>query len=104
MRVAQEETFGPLAPVFRFQDEQDVIRQANASEFGLAAYVFSRDHARIWRVADAGSGHGWNQYRPDFNRSSSLWRNQAVRQWSGRLRYGIEDYLEIKYLCMGGIE
>ncbi|WP_159876478.1 NAD-dependent succinate-semialdehyde dehydrogenase [Aquitalea denitrificans] len=105
MRVAQEETFGPLAPVFRFRDEQDVIRQANASEFGLAAYVFSRDHARIWRVAEALEvgmvGINTGLISTEAAPFGGIKQSGSGREGS---RYGIEDYLEIKYLCMGGIE
>lgn len=105
MRVAQEETFGPLAPVFRFQDEQDVIRKANASEFGLAAYMFSRDHARIWRVAEA-LEVGMVGINTGLISTEAAPFGGVKQSGSGRegSRYGIEDYLEIKYLCMGGIE
>lgn len=105
MRVAQEETFGPLAPVFRFRDEQDVIRQANASEFGLAAYVFSHDHARLWRMAELLEvgmvGINTGLISTEAAPFGGIKQSGSGREGS---RYGIEDYLEIKYLCMGGIE
>ncbi|PXX50519.1 NAD-dependent succinate-semialdehyde dehydrogenase [Aquitalea magnusonii] len=105
MRVAREETFGPLAPVFRFRDEQDVVAQANASEFGLAAYFFSRDHARIWRVAEA-LEVGMVGINTGLIASEAAPFGGIKQSGSGRegSRHGIDDYLEIKYLCMGGIE
>ncbi|PHM35823.1 NAD-dependent succinate-semialdehyde dehydrogenase [Xenorhabdus innexi] len=104
MQVAHEETFGPLAPLFKFRDEEEAIRIANSTEFGLAAYFYSRDIGRIYRVAEAlESGMvGINE---------GLISNEAVpfggikQSGLGRegSRYGIEDYLEVKYLCFGGL-
>lgn len=105
MRVAHEETFGPVAPLFRFQDEADAIRLANQTESGLAAYFYSRDIGRIYRVAEAlesgmvGINEGLisNEVAPFGGiKQSGLGREGS--------RYGIEDYLEVKYLCFGGIE
>jgi succinate-semialdehyde dehydrogenase/glutarate-semialdehyde dehydrogenase len=102
MIVSREETFGPLAPVFRFRDEDDVIAQANATDFGLAAYFYARDIGRIWRVAErieAGivginTGLISTEVAPFGGvKSSGLGREGS--------KYGIEDYLEIKYLCIG---
>ena len=102
MLVAQEETFGPLAPVFRFKDEQDVIAQANATPFGLAAYFYARDIGRIWRVAEqiesgivgVNTGLISTEVAPFGGiKASGLGREGS--------KYGIEDYLEIKYLCLG---
>ncbi|MGY2399727.1 NADP-dependent succinate-semialdehyde dehydrogenase [Pseudomonas sp. SDO5271_S396] len=102
--VAREETFGPLAPLFRFSDEADVIAQANDTEFGLAAYFFARDLSRVFRVAEAleygiigiNTGIISTETAPFGGvKSSGLGREGS--------KYGIEDYLEIKYLCLGGI-
>ena len=104
MAVAREETFGPLAPLFRFSDESDVIRQANDTEFGLAAYFYARDLSRVFRVAEAleygmvgiNTGLISNEVAPFGGmKSSGLGREGS--------KYGIEEYIEIKYLCLGGI-
>ncbi|OTA20334.1 aldehyde dehydrogenase [Xenorhabdus beddingii] len=104
MHVAQEETFGPLAPLFKFHDEDEAIRIANNTEFGLAAYFYSRDIGRIYRVAEAlesgmvGINEGLisNETAPFGGiKQSGLGREGS--------RYGIEDYLEVKYLCFGGL-
>ena len=104
MRVAREETFGPLAPLFRFKDEADVVRQANDTEFGLAAYFYARDLSRVFRVAEAleygmvgvNTGLISTEVAPFGGmKSSGLGREGS--------KYGIEEYLEIKYLCLGGI-
>ncbi|MCF7520781.1 NAD-dependent succinate-semialdehyde dehydrogenase [Neisseria sp. ZJ106] len=101
MAVAKEETFGPLCPVFRFEDEADVVRQANDTEFGLAAYFFTADTARQWRVGEAleygmvgvNTGLISNEAAPFGGiKSSGLGREGS--------RYGIEEYLEIKYMCV----
>ena len=104
MTVAREETFGPLAPLFRFKDEADVIRQANDTEFGLASYFYSRDLARVWRVAEAleygmvGVNTGLiSTAEAPFGgvKSSGLGREGS--------KYGIEEFTELKYVCLGGI-
>lgn len=104
MKVAQEETFGPVAPLFRFEDEADVVRQANDTPFGLAAYFYARDIGRVWRVAEAlefgmvGVNEGVM--------SSELAPFGGVKQ-SGLGRegshHGIEEFLEQKYVLMGGL-
>ncbi len=105
MKVAREETFGPLAPVFRFKDEAEVIRLANDTEFGLAAYFYARDIGRVWRVAEAleygivsiNVGVFSNEVAPFGGvKESGIGREGS--------KYGIDDYLEIKFLCFGGIE
>jgi succinate-semialdehyde dehydrogenase/glutarate-semialdehyde dehydrogenase len=102
MAVAREETFGPLAPLFRFSDEADVIRQANDTEFGLAAYFYARDLGRVFRVAEAleygmvgiNTGVISTEVAPFGGmKSSGLGREGS--------KYGLDEYLEIKYLCMG---
>lgn len=101
-RVAKEETFGPLAPLFRFHNEADVIAQANDTEFGLAAYFYARDLSRVFRVGEAleygivgiNTGIISNEVAPFGGiKASGLGREGS--------KYGIEDYLEIKYLCIG---
>lgn len=104
MALAREETFGPLAPLFRFEREEDAVALANATEFGLAAYLYSRDAARIWRVAAAletgmlgiNSGLISNEVAPFGGvKQSGLGREGS--------HLGIEEFLEIKYLCWGGL-
>lgn len=100
MRVAREETFGPLAPLFRFETEADAIALANDTEFGLAAYFYSRSVARCWRVGEAleygmvgiNTGLISNEVAP----FGGIKQSGIGREGS---KYGIEDYLEIKYLC-----
>jgi succinate-semialdehyde dehydrogenase/glutarate-semialdehyde dehydrogenase len=105
MRVATEETFGPLAPLFRFKTDDEVVALANNTEFGLAAYFYSRDIGRIWRVAEGletgmvgvNTGLISNEIAPFGGvKQSGLGREGST--------YGIEDYLVVKYICMGGIQ
>ena len=102
--VFHEETFGPVAPLFRFKTEAEAIELANDTEFGLAAYFYARDVGRIFRVAEAlesgiiGINEGIisTEVAPFGGvKSSGLGREGS--------KYGIEDYLEIKYLALGGI-
>ncbi|NYH16107.1 NADP-dependent succinate-semialdehyde dehydrogenase [Paraburkholderia bryophila] len=104
MKVARDETFGPLAPLFRFSSDEEVIRLANDTEFGLASYFFSRDIGRVWRVAEAleygmvgiNTGLISNEVAPFGGvKQSGLGREGS--------HYGIDDYVVIKYLCIGGI-
>jgi len=104
MRMAREEIFGPVAPLFRFKDEAEAIRMANDTEFGLASYFYSRDVGRIFRVAEAleygmvgvNSGLISTEIAPFGGvKSSGLGREGS--------RHGLDDYLELKYVCMGGI-
>ena len=102
MLVSQEETFGPLAPVFCFETEDDVIAQANATPFGLAAYFYARDIGRVWRVAErieAGIvGVNTGLISTELAPFGGIKASGLGREGS---KYGIEDYLEIKYLCLG---
>jgi len=102
MLVSREETFGPLAPVFKFRDEDDVIAQANATPFGLAAYFYARDVGRVWRVAErieAGIvGVNTGLISTEVAPFGGVKASGLGREGS---KYGIEDYLEIKYLCIG---
>ena len=104
MRMAREEIFGPVASLFRFKDEAEAIRMANDTEFGLASYFYARDIGRVWRVSEAleygmvgiNTGLISNEVAPFGGvKSSGLGREGS--------KYGIEDFLEIKYLCMAGI-
>ena len=100
MRVAREETFGPLAPLFRFDTEAEAVALANDTEFGLAAYFFSRDVGRCWRVGEAleygmvgvNTGMISNEVAP----FGGIKQSGIGREGS---KYGIEEYLEVKYLC-----
>lgn len=101
MDVAKEETFGPLAPLFRFASEEELVRLANDTEFGLAAYFYSRDIGRVWRVAEAleygmvgiNTGLISNEVAPFGGvKQSGLGREGS--------HYGIDDYVVIKYLCV----
>lgn len=104
MLVAKEETFGPVAPLFRFHNDEEAIAMANDTEFGLAAYFYSRDIGRIWRVAEAleygmvaiNSGILSNEAAP----FGGIKQSGIGREGS---KYGIDDYLAIKYMLIGGI-
>jgi succinate-semialdehyde dehydrogenase/glutarate-semialdehyde dehydrogenase len=104
MKFAKEETFGPLAPVFKFEDEKDVIQWANDTEFGLATYFYSRDIGRIWRVSEALEygivGINEGIISTEVAPFGGVKESGMGREGS---KYGIDDYLEMKYLCMGGI-
>lgn len=103
MLCAREETFGPVAPVFRFQTEEEVLRLANDTEFGLAAYFYSRDIGRVFRV---GEGLESGMVGVNTGLISTAEVPFGVKQSGlGRegSRHGIEDYVEIKYLCLGDI-
>jgi succinate-semialdehyde dehydrogenase/glutarate-semialdehyde dehydrogenase len=104
MKVAREETFGPVAPLFRFETEEQAIEMANDTEFGLAAYFYARDIGRVWRVAEAieagmvcvNSGILSNEVAPFGGvKQSGLGREGS--------KYGLDEYLEIKYLTMAGL-
>jgi succinate-semialdehyde dehydrogenase / glutarate-semialdehyde dehydrogenase len=104
MKVAREETFGPLAPLFRFESDEEGIQMANDTEFGLASYFYSRDVGRAWRAAEAldcgivgiNTGLISNEVAPFGGvKQSGLGREGS--------HYGMDDFLEIKYLCFGGL-
>jgi succinate-semialdehyde dehydrogenase/glutarate-semialdehyde dehydrogenase len=104
MKVAREETFGPLAPLFRFESDDEGIQMANDTEFGLASYFYSRDVGRAWRAAEAlecgmvgiNTGLISNEVAPFGGvKQSGLGREGS--------HYGMDDFLEIKYLCFGGL-
>jgi succinate-semialdehyde dehydrogenase/glutarate-semialdehyde dehydrogenase len=104
MLISDEETFGPVAPLFRFNSEDDVIALANASEYGLASYFYARDIGRVWRVAEriesgmvgVNTGLISNEVAPFGGvKQSGLGREGS--------KYGMDDYLVIKYICLGGM-
>jgi succinate-semialdehyde dehydrogenase/glutarate-semialdehyde dehydrogenase len=105
MRVFREEIFGPVAPMFRFKDEAEIIAMANDTEFGLASYFYARDLGRVWRVAEAleygivgiNTGIISNEMAP----FGGVKESGQGREGS---KYGLDDYLEIKYMCLGGID
>ncbi|MBI3453222.1 MAG: NADP-dependent succinate-semialdehyde dehydrogenase [Rhodospirillales bacterium] len=105
MAVAREETFGPVAPLFRFKTEADAIRLANDTEFGLASYFYGRDIGRIWRVAEALEygmvGINTGIISTEIAPFGGVKESGIGREGS---KYGLEDFLEVKYLCMGGID
>ncbi|MBT3358954.1 MAG: NADP-dependent succinate-semialdehyde dehydrogenase [Rhodospirillales bacterium] len=105
MAVAREETFGPLAPIFRFGTEEEAITLANATEFGLAAYFYSRDIGRIWRVGEA-LEYGLVGINAGILSTAEVPFGGIKESGIGRegSKYGLDDFLEIKYLCMGGID
>lgn len=104
MLVASEETFGPVAPLFKFKTEDEVVEKANDTEFGLASYVFTNDVSRVWRVSEdleygmVGINTGViSTAQAPFGgiKSSGIGREGS--------KYGLEDFLELKYICMGGL-
>jgi succinate-semialdehyde dehydrogenase/glutarate-semialdehyde dehydrogenase len=105
MKVAIEETFGPVAPLFRFKDEADVIAQANDTEFGLASYFYARDLGRVWRVAEALEagivGVNTGLISTEVAPFGGVKQSGLGREGS---KYGIDDFLQIKYVSMGGID
>jgi succinate-semialdehyde dehydrogenase/glutarate-semialdehyde dehydrogenase len=105
MAIAREETFGPLAPLFRFRTEADAISLANDTEFGLAAYFYGRDICRAWRVAEALEygmvGINTGLISTEVAPFGGVKESGLGREGS---KYGTDEYLEIKYLCFGGIE
>jgi len=104
MKVTNEETFGPVAPLFRFSDEDEAIRMANDTPFGLAAYFYARDMSRIWRVGEALEygiiGINTGIISTEVAPFGGVKESGIGREGS---KYGIEDFLEIKYMCMGEV-
>ncbi|HKX77259.1 MAG TPA: NAD-dependent succinate-semialdehyde dehydrogenase [Novosphingobium sp.] len=102
MKIAREETFGPLAGVIRFADEADALRMANDSEFGLASYFYARDLSRVWRVAEALEagivGINTGLISTEIAPFGGIKQSGLGREGS---HYGLDDYMEAKYLCMG---
>ncbi|MEX2409544.1 MAG: NAD-dependent succinate-semialdehyde dehydrogenase, partial [Rhodovibrionaceae bacterium] len=104
MKVAKEETFGPVAPLFRFKDEDEAIALANDTEFGLAAYFYATNLGRVWRVAEALEsgivGINTGIISTEVAPFGGVKESGVGREGS---HYGIDEFLEVKYLCMGGV-
>jgi succinate-semialdehyde dehydrogenase/glutarate-semialdehyde dehydrogenase len=104
MKVAREETFGPVAPLFRFDTEEEAVRMANDTESGLAAYFYTRDLARSWRVQEALEygivGVNTGIFSTEVAPFGGVKESGLGREGS---RHGIEEYTEIKYVCVGGL-
>jgi succinate-semialdehyde dehydrogenase/glutarate-semialdehyde dehydrogenase len=104
MQVTREETFGPVAPLFRFKTEAEAIQMANDTEFGLAAYFYSRDVNRVWRVSEALEygivGINEGIISTEVAPFGGVKESGLGREGS---KYGIEEFLEVKYLCLGGV-
>jgi succinate-semialdehyde dehydrogenase/glutarate-semialdehyde dehydrogenase len=105
MRVFREEIFGPVAPLFKFKTEEEAIRMANDTEFGLASYFYSRDIGRIWRVAEA-LEYGMVGINEGIISNEAAPFGGVKESGQGRegSKYGMDDYMELKYMCMGGID
>jgi succinate-semialdehyde dehydrogenase/glutarate-semialdehyde dehydrogenase len=105
MRFAREETFGPVAPLFRFETEAEAIRLANDTEFGLAAYLYTHDLGRSFRVAEALEygmvGLNTGLISTEVAPFGGVKESGIGREGS---KYGIEDYLDIKYLAIAGVD
>ncbi|MHB8121955.1 MAG: NADP-dependent succinate-semialdehyde dehydrogenase [Desulfuromonadaceae bacterium] len=104
MLVAREETFGPVAPIFKFHTDEEAVKMANDTEFGLASYFYTRDIGRVWRVAEALEygmvGINTGLISTEVAPFGGVKESGVGREGS---RYGIEEFVEVKYLCMGGI-
>jgi succinate-semialdehyde dehydrogenase / glutarate-semialdehyde dehydrogenase len=104
-KVAREETFGPLAPLFRFETDEEAIRLANDTEFGLASYFYSRDIGRIWRVAEGIEsgmvGINTGMVSTEVAPFGGVKQSGLGREGS---HYGIDEFVEVKYLCFGGLD
>ena len=105
MRIAREETFGPVAPLFRFREDHEAVRLANDSPYGLAAYFYSRDIGRVWRTAESLEygmvGINTGRMSSEAAPFGGIKESGIGREGS---RHGIEEYLEMKYLCLGGLD
>ena len=105
MKLSREETFGPVAPLFRFTGEQEAVRMANDTEYGLAAYFYTRDIGRVWRVSEALEygmvGVNTGIISTEVAPFGGMKQSGLGREGS---KYGIEEFVEIKYLCIGGVD
>jgi len=105
MRIFREETFGPVAPLIRFRDDAEVVELANRTEFGLASYFYSRDIGRVWRVAEQLEygmvGVNTGLITTEVAPFGGVKQSGLGREGS---RYGIEEYVEVKYVCFGGVD
>jgi len=105
MPISANEIFGPVSPIISFTDEEEVLAMANASEYGLASYFYSRDIGRIWRIAE-GLEYGMVGINEGIISNAAAPFGGMKQSGNGRegSKYGLDDYLEIKYLCMGGLD
>ena len=105
MKVAREETFGPVAPLFRFYKDEEAVQLSNDTEFGLASYFFGRDIGRIWRVADQ-LEYGMVGINTGLISTEAAPFGGMKQSGLGRegSHYGIDEFLEVKYLCFGGLD
>lgn len=105
MALATEETFGPVAPLFKFKTEAEVVKAANDTDFGLASYFYSTNHARVWRVSEA-LEYGMVGVNTGLISTAEAPFGGMKQSGLGRegARQGLDDYLETKYICMGGID
>ena len=104
MQVARDETFGPVAPLFRFETVEDVIEQANDTIFGLASYFYAKDLTKVWKVAEALEygmvGVNTGLISTEVAPFGGIKQSGTGREGS---KYGCDDYLETKYMCLGGL-
>ena len=105
MKIFSEEIFGPVAAIYAFETEEEVIQLANDTEYGLAAYFYGRDYARIWRVAEA-LDYGMVGINTGMISSAVAPFGGVKESGFGRegSKYGMDDYLNIKYMCWGGVQ
>ena len=105
MLVSKEETFGPVAPLFKFTTDEEAVRMANDTEFGLACYFYTRDLGRVWRVAEA-LEYGMVGINVGVIATEHVPFGGVKQSGLGRegSRHGMEEYLEMKYLCLGDIQ
>jgi succinate-semialdehyde dehydrogenase/glutarate-semialdehyde dehydrogenase len=105
MKIFTEETFGPVAPLIRFRDDAEVVELANRTEFGLASYFYSRDIGRIWRVAEQLEygmvGVNTGLITTEVAPFGGMKQSGLGREGS---KYGIEEFVEVKYICFGGVD
>ena len=104
MKVAKEETFGPVAQLFRFKDEDEVVKMANDTEYGLAAYFYANDLGRVWRVAEA-LEYGMVAVNEGVLSTEVAPLGGMKESGLGRegSKYGAEEFVELKYILMGGL-
>ena len=104
MNIFKEEIFGPVAPIFKFESEQDAITMANNTEFGLASYIFTNNIARAWRLAK-NIEYGMVGINETAIGSEMIPFGGMKESGNGRegSKYGLEDYTEMKYICLGGL-
>jgi succinate-semialdehyde dehydrogenase/glutarate-semialdehyde dehydrogenase len=105
MQIFREETFGPVAPLIAFRDDAEVTELANRTEYGLAAYFYSRDIGRVWRVAEALEygmvGVNTGLITTEVAPFGGMKQSGLGREGS---KYGIDEFVEVKYICMGGVD